>query len=154
MAFFPSDVGAQLKSMLAAAPVQVTASASVPELAVDGIAIDRQDFFSAVIVVPVSATLGEDNTLTVSAKLQDSANGTNFDDVTGLATGNVILTGDEGGSTETALLRIDANLSSLRRYIRVVLTGQMSATSADTTRAAAVCELGGAQIKPADRDIE
>jgi hypothetical protein len=143
-----TDVGRYVKSVLALAPVQITAGESGDGQAQNGVAIDRLGYLSAVAVVPVSATLGQGNTLTISAKVQDSADGSTGWADYGSGTGNVVLTGGTGGSTETALLELNVNLAGARRYIRVVVTGDLSASSTDTQRFGAVLILGGADVKP------
>lgn len=139
MGFFPTDVGAQVKSMRGISP-QSTAAATV-----NGPAIDRQDFFSAVLAGITGAATGSPTAISVIYKLQDSADG---------STGWV----DFGGSVTVDAVnehgRVDVNLGSAKRYIRAVAVVSFTGGTTPQINIGAVVALGGAQIKPADRGIE
>lgn len=143
-----TNVGAYVKAALALAPVQIVAGGAGDNVAQNGPAVDRQGFLSAVLAVPIQATLAQAATLTINAKLQDSADGaTGWTDFAG-PTSNLVLTGGAGGSTESGQLELNINLRGARRYVRAVATGDLSAATVDTARFGASIVLGGADSKP------
>ena len=109
--------------------------------AVNGAAIDRQDFHSCVLLATTGAASGGPTTQTLDAKIQDSADGsTGWADVTGAATTQ--LTAD---NTETS---IDFDLHATRRYIRVVQTIAFTGGASPAWPCATVLVLGGDRILP------
>lgn len=145
----PTGLGSSVKGILALAPMQITAGDANDGVAQNGPAIDRLGYDSAVLVVPVSAALAEAATLTINARLQESADGsTGWVDIPGAVTSNLVLTGGVGGSTESGLLELNVNLRPCKRYVRAVITGDLSAATTDTQRFGAVLILGGSAVEP------
>jgi hypothetical protein len=61
----------------------------------------------------------------------------------------VAATGGAGGSTESGVVKFDIDLGGAKRYLRINVTTDLSATSADTANAAAVAVFGGEDVVPA-----
>ena len=105
---------------------------------------------SVVFEIPCYADLDNAKTLTVTGKIQYSANGSAWTDLAALAT-LLTLTGDSvsGGSVEVGVARIGAALNLLDRYIRVMITPDLSAADTDTANiGAGVAVFGGLQEAP------
>jgi hypothetical protein len=147
----PTDLGAEVKSVLALAPVQFVAAGTGDGTAQNGPAIDRTGYQSAVLSVPAAATLAEGKKLTLAVKLQHNSVSTAED--AGWAdfasADNLVLTGGTGGTTESGLVELDVNLAGAKQYVRAVITGDLDATATDTQRFGAVLTMGGASELPA-----
>jgi len=127
----------------------VTAGGGGDDSEVNGDSIDRQDFYSAVLGIPLEATLAEDETATLAVTIQESADGSAWADADdGYQPDNVVLTGDTGGSTETGIMEHDLDLKGLERYIRAQITLTFSAAETDTGAYGANIALGGSVKKP------
>lgn len=122
---------------------------------VDGEDIDRSNAHSACFIIQAQAVLADTKTLVLKATLQDSPDGTTYTDVAadlqpeGAANSTVLtLTGESGGTTERGVYKLDVDLSSLDKYIRIQLLPELNATGTDTAVCSAVCLLGGLVIEP------
>ena len=82
--------------------------------ALNGATVDTQGFSEALVVLAV----GVAGAGTLDAKIQDSADGSSWADVTGAAFTQVTGTGDQ--SLQIARLKLDGN--TVRRYVRAVTT--------------------------------
>lgn len=105
---------------------------------------------SVVFEIPCYADLDNAETLTVTGYIQYSAAGSTWTDFADAAT-LLTLTGDSvsGGSEETGVARIGADLNLLDRYIRVIITPDLSADDTDTANiGAGVAVFGGLQEAP------
>lgn len=154
---YPHDlnIGAYVKGMRGFANTAVTAGGSGDNTLITGVAVDRSlaDYpRSCVVSVSYTTTLAQAATMTFkTAKIEtddDVAFGTATDLVTlESSTGTVIETGGTGGSTNTGCKDYDVDLSAAKRYIRVKLTPDLSASGTDTAALACVVTLGpGAQL--------
>jgi hypothetical protein len=81
---------------------------------------------SAVVLIPYSATLSEDKTISFTVKMKDSANGSSWANEVTLQSATVAATGGVGGSEETGIVDINVDLSSYRRYIQINITPDLS----------------------------
>lgn len=141
-------IGDVLTSVNALTPNVVTAGTTDSGAAQNGNTIDRQslgrNYLSAQIAIPVTTTLAATKTLTVAAKVQDSADGTNFTDY-GTAPSSTVLGSTSSTASQTLKSAKDFNvdISSARRYVRVVVTPTLSATASDTVALGGVAVLGG-----------
>lgn len=124
----------------------ITAGGTGDGVAQNGTSIDRQDIYSAIVAVPITAVLAATETATVNVKVQDSADNSTFADFASAT--ELVLTGDTGGSTETDIIQLKVNLQGAKRYMRVVVTCDLSATGTDTATFAAVVALTGAIENP------
>lgn len=98
---------------------------------------------SVAFLVSARAVLAADETLTVTANLQDSANGSDWTDLTTPAV-ILTLTGDaDTGSTESGIGELGYNLSLCRRYIRIQATPTLSAPTTDNALLSSVAVFGG-----------
>lgn len=135
-----------VKPVLGLAPVTATAGGANDNVAQNGVSIDRLDYYSAIVSVPVTATLTASETATVSVKVQDSADGSTWADFE--SGDDLVLTGDVGGSTETDIATLKVNLQGADKYIRVVVTCDLSASATDTATFAAIVDLTGSIENP------
>lgn len=145
---FSTHLGSTIRPVMALAPRTIVAGTEGNGAAQVGEVIDRKGFNSAVLAVPVSATLAADETLTVGVVVATAgaADAEAWQPLASVAGEELV--GGEGGSTETALLEIDLNLLGADRYVRATVTGTLSAAATDTQALAGVMVLGGPVVKP------
>lgn len=131
----PYDVGAALDADHAVDATSVTAGGSGDATEVDGSSIDTQglDSESVDLIVHGSATLDEDETLTIAGNWQDSADDQSFADVGDALAATVVATGPTGGGTVEFTLKLGSlNLALARRYVRAQVTPDLSRANTDT----------------------
>lgn len=123
-----------------------TAGGAGDNTEVNGTTIDMTTFTnrpeSLSFVVYARAVLAQDATLTVTANLQASSDGSTWADV---AVPAVIgtLTGGTGGSTEVGTFKLGVDLTHNLQYARIQFTPDLSAGGTDTSTCAVVCVAGG-----------
>lgn len=147
-AAFTADFNA-LFALAFLASGQATAAGSGDDTKVTGNTIDLSGFRSGTIAIPYSATLQQDETLSMAVEIQESDDGTSWDTAEELQASAVEATGDTGGSTETGIVRIADNFEGRKRYVRVNVTPDLSASGTDTAFWTAVLVQGGAEELPA-----
>jgi len=149
------DVKSLVRPRAACINTAITAGGAGDNTAITGASIDRFTSagipLNAQIVLYWTVTLAQAATLTLkTVKLQDSADGSNWADFASYADPGVVSTGPTGGGTLTDVLEIaGADLSSARRYVRLLFTPDLSAASADTARVGAIFNLAGFDRLPA-----
>jgi hypothetical protein len=146
-----ADTAATIHVVNALNATAATAGGDGDETAANGATIDLAGlgsrFNGAAFAVRANATLAESETLTLAAKIEDSADGSNWADL--VASASVLtLTGGAGGSTEAGIGVVGVDLRSADRYIRVVATPDLSASGTDTASVDAVCVLTGGDVLP------
>ncbi len=150
------DLKAFTRSEYTLAKTDVTAAGSGDATAINGSTIDLQGkpkAESVVFEIPLYADLDNAETLAVTGIVQESPNGSDWTTLVASAT-LATLTGDavSGGSTETGIARLGANLNqalSTTRYIRCVITPDLSRSGIDTAViGAGVAVFGGLQEVP------
>jgi len=107
---------------------------------VNGLSIDRLGFEDAVLLVSAGAVAGAPTAQTVDVKIQDSADGTTWVDVAGLAVEQIT-----AGDTSKEL---GINLSPLRRYIRAVATVAFTGGTTPNIQLAVTIALGKSRVEP------
>jgi hypothetical protein len=145
------NIGAYIKASKGINPANTSAGT------VNGAAIDRAGigggtlFHSCVLHGACGAATGSPSAQTVDNKLQDSADGsTGWADITGASTGWADITGAaltqltaDNGEAEK-----DVDLSSAKRYIRVVNTVDFTGGTSPAIPVAAEVVLGGSEQLP------
>lgn len=126
----------------ALAITSATAASTGDATEVDGVSFDLSSATykrpnSALFIVDAKTTLTAQKTLTITANLQDSANGSTWADIT---TPAVILTLSATGSGVGTL---GFDLSTARRYVRIQATPELSADNTDTATFGGVVVFGG-----------
>ncbi len=148
------DIGAFIKGELALTPAVITAGAGDDGVEVDGPGIDRlggRHYLSAKLIIAWDAVLASDETLSITANLQDDTElafgGTpaDYGDAFPLTVvaDEAVVGGTPSGTTE---LRFDH--SGPRGFVRAQVTATLSAATTDTVAIAAVLVLGGADEQP------
>lgn len=144
-AFPAQGKGATGETVYALAFTNATAGGSGDNTEVDGVTVDTNGAPAQAtglqFVVPAKATLADGKTLVVTANLQDSANGTDWTDITTPAT-ILTLTGGTGGSTETGTGMLACDLAVARRYVRIQATPNLNATNTDTATIGGIAAYG------------
>lgn len=132
-----TDPASVMKAVIASTIQDVTAGATPDNHAVTGLTIDREAShmpLAAVLAILFEAVLAASKTLSIkSVSIQHSDDGaTNWATYLSFNDPGVVATGQSGGSTERGQFQISANLSSAKRYIRVMFTPDLSAANTDT----------------------
>jgi len=130
------DVGKFLKTVAGINPTNSTGGT------INGSAIDRTGFESCVLHAAAGAATGAPTAQSVTAKLQESADGsTGWADITGAAI--TAITADNGAA------EVDVDLSGVKQYIRVVVTVSLTGGTTPAIPVASAVALGGAVEVPA-----
>lgn len=140
------DIKSETYSVYALAASNATAASTGDGTEVDGATIDKNALpthaQSVVFEIGMRATLTAEKTAVLTANLQDSANGSDWTDITDPA---AILT---LSATGTGVGRIGYDLTKARRYIRVQATMELNADNTDTSTMFGIAILGGLQVLP------
>lgn len=107
---------------------------------------------SAKILIPWTATLADTETISMTAKIEHGA-AANLSDAAEYvwktpSTDFGVLATSDGGSTEVGCASFDADLSGLKRYFRISVTPDLSASATDTAAFAACFVFGGQDEAP------
>jgi hypothetical protein len=143
------DVKSLVLPKLATVVTAATAGGAGDNTAITGATIDRFEKagipLNAQIVVLWTATLAATKTLTLkTVKVQDSADGSNWADFATYTDPGVVATGPTGGATLSGATEIPGvDLSSARRYVRLLFTPDLSATATDTALVVGMFNLAG-----------
>lgn len=121
---------------MAVRPTSLSASGST-----NGRSLDRQGYDSATIVGSVGAISGSPSASSVTFQLQDSADGTSFDNFGD----SVAVTAANTDSAE-----LEVSLSGARQFVRVTATAALTGGSSPTALVAASITLGGSTNIPPD----
>jgi hypothetical protein len=145
----PKNVGANLKTV-AVGTGSATAGGTGDDTAVTGATIDRAGFLSAVFGLVITATLTAAKDCTVAVGIQESADGTNWDDEVALRAAASPFTAAQvaAGGAQLACVEIDVDLSGRKRYVRFNPKPNLSHTGTDTCIFGAVAVLGGSENIP------
>ena len=144
------DAGALIAARYGVAGVDAVAGGAGDATEASGAWVDRRGFGSLKVVIAFTATLAQDETLSIGANLQDASDssGTGAADFGTALASAVRATGGAGGSTETGVIELDFDLSAADRYVRVQFTPDLSAAMTDTAELAAVYVLAGSTDNP------
>lgn len=120
----------------------------------DGAYANRKDdksgiAMSAKLVISYRATLAQAATLSITANIQDDADGAGAGVDYGPAyPKTVVATGGTGGTTESGTIELDFDLAAAEQYVRSQITPDLSAGATDTATVSAVWVFFGAQKGP------
>lgn len=137
------DIGAYLQAGIACQHTAAVAAGSGDNAYIVGQQFDLQSFavrpVSALLIASFEAVLAQDETLTLKSKVEhdtDVAWGTvetyAYDGAE--STGEVVATGDTGGSTELGVYTRAIDLSGVNRYFRFSVHQDLSASGTDTNQ--------------------
>jgi hypothetical protein len=145
------DVGRYVKLATGLMPVTLTAGAGTDNVDQFGPAINRDGYLSALVGLNVSASMASGQSIAVTVRVQDSADGTTgWNDFLGgdpaVPAAVTLLQANQAGG-QLQLYNID--LSGAKTFIRVAAKGNLSAASVDTAILSSCIVLGGAHNLPA-----
>ena len=146
------DVAGNIGALYALASTAVTAGGSGDATLITGTTINTaalqtapavyaKDFASVAFVVAGTATLAATKSITVTALIEDSADGSSW--ATKVASATIVSVTSSGGGTVTFTGKIGVDLTACRQYVRVKATPDLSATGTDTATVFGVAVLGG-----------
>ena len=128
------DIAVELSARYALNAISVTAAGSGDATEANGTSIDTLslpgDPTSVVFMIPVRAVLADGKTAVITANLQDSADNSNWGDITSPAVLMTLIS--TGGTTELGVAKLGFDLTKARRYIRIQVTPDLNAASVDT----------------------
>jgi len=107
---------------------------------INGASVDRSGYLSAVLHVACGAASGTPTAQTVDAKIQESADGSSWSDVSGAAITQI--------TADNSEQELNLNLSGRKQYIRAVVTVAFTGGTSPAIPVAATLALGGAVSKP------
>lgn len=156
------NIGAYLAVKDGGASGEITAGGSGDATEVDGKTVDllglSAKFRSAVLVfgaVQASGDIANTKVCSVTANLQDSADGSTWTDFTptgesavNIVSAQTIITGDGGATIISGTYAKAVDLSAARRYVRCQFTPDLSATGTDTATVQLTWVLGGGDQGP------
>jgi len=130
-----TDIGAYIKVLAGFSPQAAAGGA------INGAAIDRMGFQSAVLHGRTGAATGTPTAQTYDLKLQDSADGsTGWTDIAGAAITQITAVDSEA--------EVNVNLAGAKKYIRAVGTVTLTGGTTPTLQVASAVVLGGASELP------
>ncbi|MFV1573708.1 hypothetical protein VXL47_12205 [Phaeobacter sp. JH20_30] len=147
------NIGALVSVLGASANASITAAGAGDDTDIVGLILDRAEKGypqSCVLAVPFEATLAEGETLSLTCSLQ-SGSSDDLSDATDLHTVDktVVAVGPVGGGVVSGTFEIAAPIMGAGRYLRAVITPDLSAGAADTAALSSVIVFGGADRLPA-----
>jgi len=144
-----NNIAAYLFEIYSSYKIDIVAASGTDNIAVDGATIDRQGYQSLVGMIIYNATLTATKTISFTITQQESDDDSTWATATSVQAKTVAATGETGGSTEVGIVTFDVNLAPEKRYVRYVITADLSAVATDTADWHCAITLGGADIKPA-----
>ena len=150
------DIGFSLAAATGLANGAATAAGTGDDTEKVGAILDYKTLnhaLSGSILIPWTATLQDTETISLTTKIEhgDAANLSDKADYAfGCAEINhgVIGTGETGGTTEVGVVKHDVDLSGIKRYFRIAVTPDLSASGTDTAEFAGCLVLGGLDKAP------
>lgn len=157
MASLGKNIAGEIGALYALASTAATAGGSGDATQVTGATINTaslqtapavyaKDFNSIAFVIAGTATLSATKSITVTALIEDSADGSSWSTLVASAT--IVSVTSTGGGTVTFTGKIGADLTAARQYVRVKATPDLSNTATDTATIFGVAVLGGATEMP------
>ncbi len=128
------DMGTTIKTVRALSPQAKDAGA------VNGVGIDRSDFYDAIAAIEVGATSGSPTSFTVDAKIQDSDDDSTYADVAGLTMAQIAAVDSHG--------EINFKLHGLRQFHRIVVTPAFVGGTSPDVLVSATLVMGAARNNP------
>jgi hypothetical protein len=149
------NIDAFIGAASASDSVSLTAGGTGDNTQVNGLAIDRTTVLgsplSASFIARYKATLGQGNTLSLSATVQTADDSGFTTNVNTLATftKTVVDTGGTGGSVQRGVFRLPVDFAGAQQFVRVQFTPDLSAANTDTAELSLTAVLGGQDNLPA-----
>jgi len=140
-------------SVNSGAPSLITAAGTGDATKVTGATVDRKSATdgsladSALVATLFLAALADTETIAFAHEVQYSDDNSNWDDAVELEASDVKAT-SSGGTNETGIVEFSINLRSQKRYMRVNVTPNLSASGTDTALFATIVALSGYARNP------
>ena len=148
---FQHDVGSFIKAVFGTNNSSQTAGATS---SVNGKSFDRhagERGHSALCVANARVGLASGGSFALQLHLEDSADGTNFDDYTDPVTSETLATAAGGAIAGTQVIATHkADMATARQYVRMVVAPIFSASLTDTAELAGSLIIGGLAKLPAE----
>jgi len=116
---------------------------------IEGAAIDRSGYLSGVFAVHYGIDGPSiDGQLGITAKIQESADNSDWSDVSGATIALACVTLTASNVPVSAIAEVNVDFSSLEKYVRAVVTPTRSSAESDTAVVGITAILGGADVLP------
>ena len=136
----------------AAAAATATAGGSGDNTARTGVTLDRNNYgvpLGGLFIIGYTATLAQAATLTIkTCKIEHSPDASTWTTYQTFTDPGVVSTGGTGGTTNEGAVKLQADLKSAYRYVRLDYTPDLSASGADTLKDQAVVVFHGQDRLP------
>lgn len=139
------NIGAYLKPTYATSKGAIVAGAASDAVEVTSPTIDRSLYESMQIALAYNTALTAEKAIGLTVKIQDSADGSNWN--TAVTLGTTTVTSAAGGTIKD-VYKLDVNLGKYDKYIRILTTADLTATATDTAEYATILNLAGSRIIP------
>lgn len=126
-----NDGGKAIKSEYLAQLSTITAGSASDNVATTTEMVDVYGYRSGKVVIAYNATIASGKALNYSLSIQDSANSTDWNTATVLATNSPILALTTGATVKDTF-EVDINLAGYSRYAQFIITPDLTATATDT----------------------
>jgi hypothetical protein len=157
MSSLGKNIAGEIGALYAAASTAVTAGGSGDATEVTGVTINTaslqtapaiygKDFNSIAFVIAGTTTLADTKALSVTALIEDSANGSSW--ATLVASATIVSITASGATTTGFAGKIGCDLTAARQYVRVKFTPNLTNTATDTATVFGVAVLGGGTELP------
>lgn len=151
------DIASVATPVLASAFTSITAGGAGDNAAIVGGTTDRTalNSYSSLpraveYAVAWQATLGANNTLSLkTAKIQSSQDGATWSDLQTFTDPGVVATGPAGGGVVSGVTKFGAQIGMAGRYVRFVVTPDLSAANTDTATVVSLGVMAGFDRLPA-----
>jgi len=142
-----TNIGGYVKTPVAFAPTSLVAAGTGDNTEITGGVIDLLGYSSLSLVMPWVTSLTADKTLSILTKYQTSPDNSTWATAVTLQASTVVKTG--AVTAGTGFVKLDLNVDNLPRYIKFLVTPDLSHSGTDTAIVAGVAILGGADALPA-----
>jgi len=141
-----SDIGAYFTAQHAAYKIDIVAGSSTDNVEVTTAVVDRLGYGSGSLIISFNATLASTETISFTVKEQESADNSTWDTAATIQSATVAATGTSG--VKTGVVKLDLDYTSKKRYIKYLITADLSASATDTADWHAISIIGGADELP------
>lgn len=157
MSSLGKNIAGEIGAAYALASTSLTAGGGGDNTLITGTSIDTssalvapslypKNFNSVAFVIAGTATLTAAKGITITALIEDSADGSSW--ATLVASSTIVSVTSAGGGTVTFSGKVGVSLDTARKYVRVKVTPDLSNTATDTATVFGVAVFGGPDTLP------
>lgn len=137
----------RLKTVFVGAKNAIIAGSGTNNTEVTGSTIDRAGFDSCLLSIAGQFAIADTKTLSYTVKIQESANGSDWDTAETIKAATVVKTADSS-TTFADVSELEVAIAARQQYIRFLITANLNASSTDAGCWAACAVLSNAKEIP------